>query len=160
MTSHIHFICSGNIYRSRIAEAYLKSKKLPNITVSSSGTQAHRQGKGSIAWYALRLLYRHNLLPYMSNMWRVTREEYLSEADIVVFMGKSNWEFCQKWLPEGKKYEIWEVPDFDDKEDNQKPLNVKKEITYIEMSEDAFRKIVENVDRLVVSYKLDASRNK
>ncbi len=149
--NHIHFVCSGNLYRSRLAEAYLKSKKLQNVTASSSGTDADNQGKGPIIWYALRLIYRNNLLPFMKNTWTLTRKVHLESANIVIFMGQNNFEFCQKWFPEGKKYEVWEIPDFDDRELNGKPLNIEQELEYIEKSEDAFSLITKKVTDLVVT---------
>ena len=33
----IHFICTGNIYRSRLAEAYCASKRVAGLCVLSSG---------------------------------------------------------------------------------------------------------------------------
>ncbi len=36
----VHFICRGNAYRSLIAEAYLKSLRLKDVNVISSGTIA------------------------------------------------------------------------------------------------------------------------
>jgi predicted protein tyrosine phosphatase len=38
---NIHFICRGNVLRSLIAETYLRSLELPNITVISSGTNVN-----------------------------------------------------------------------------------------------------------------------
>ena len=31
---HVHFVCTGNAYRSRLAEAYLKAKQLPWLRIS------------------------------------------------------------------------------------------------------------------------------
>lgn len=39
---NIHFVCRGNILRSVIAEAHLKSLNLEGITVISSGTNVNR----------------------------------------------------------------------------------------------------------------------
>ena len=142
----IHFVCTGNIYRSRIAEAYLRSKKIPGLLVSSSGTQAFVQHRGSITWYAQRLLFRHNLIPHMSNEGKETTNKYLLEADIVIFFCKSNYEYCRSRFHNPKKYEIWEVPDLDDADLNGKPLDIKREAEIIKNSENIFIMIKKKVD--------------
>lgn len=45
----IHFICTGNIYRSRMAEASCVSRGVPGVSVLSSGTQTVLNGGVSIA---------------------------------------------------------------------------------------------------------------
>lgn len=159
-TIHVHFICTGNIYRSRLAEAYLRSKNLPYLTVSSSGTRASEQHKGPTLWMALRLLYRNNLLPFMTNAWVQTTPDQLVKADLVVFFGKNNLKYCQQRFPIPKKYEVWELPDFDDRDLNGKPLDMKRETECIALSEKIFSKIKEKVDKLINTYKLDAGSKK
>lgn len=44
----IHFVCRGNNFRSRLAEAYLNSKKLPGIKVISSGIEAEKMIAGRL----------------------------------------------------------------------------------------------------------------
>jgi protein-tyrosine-phosphatase len=39
----VHFVCTGNLYRSRMAEAYLRSKAIPGLEVTSSGVLAEMQ---------------------------------------------------------------------------------------------------------------------
>jgi protein-tyrosine-phosphatase len=153
--TRIHFICTGNIYRSRLAEAYLRSKKFPNIIVSSSGTKAMEQQKGPIMWYALRLLYRNNLLSYMSDTWEQTMPEHLINADIVIFIGKQNYVFCTERFSIPQKYQVWELLDFDDRDLNNKPLDIEREAKSIFVSEQIFFGIKEKIDALISSYNLD-----
>jgi len=155
-TIRVHFICTGNIYRSRLTEAYLRSKNLPHVTVSSSGTMANTQYKGPIVWTALRLLYRNNLLQYMSDKWTQTTSDQLDKADIVVFIGKNNFEYCQQRFPIPKNYEVWDLPDFDDRDMNGKPLDMNRESECITLSENVYAMVKEKVDRLVITYKLDS----
>ena len=71
---HIHFVCSGNTYRSRLAEAYLRSMdKKPNTKVSSSGIIADKSKpeNGPVNWYTMRLMKRNDLIKYMS--WQQTQ---------------------------------------------------------------------------------------
>lgn len=70
-------------------------------------------------------------------------------------MGKNNFEFCQKWLSPSTDYEIWSLPDFDDRDLNGKPIDTKREIKSILVSEKVFSLITKKVDKLMVTYKLD-----
>ena len=155
----ILFICTGNIYRSRLAQAYLISKELPNLKVLSSGTQATIQHKGPITWYALRLLYRHNLLPFMAPSWTQFSPFQLNKADITIFIGKNNFELCQKWLSDSAKCEVWDFPDFEDKDLNGKPLDIKRETEGILVSEKVFSLITKSVDKLIKTCKLDTLKS-
>jgi protein-tyrosine-phosphatase len=55
----IHFICTGNIYRSRLAETYCASKGVPGLFVSSSGIGTKLNRGIPIASYAARKEYRY-----------------------------------------------------------------------------------------------------
>lgn len=149
---NIHFVCTGNIFRSRLAEAYLKSKKFTDILISSSGTHAKTHHKGSISWYAQRLLFRYKLIPYMSKMWVETSAKLLLEANIIIFIDKSNYDYCQNAFGINTKYEIWNLIDFDDSDLNNKKLDLKKESEYIMLSEKIFQQIKDNVDKLIKKY--------
>ena len=57
----IHFICTGNIYRSRLAQAYCASKGVPRLDVVSSGIQTTLNGGVTIASYAVDILRAYGL---------------------------------------------------------------------------------------------------
>jgi protein-tyrosine-phosphatase len=61
----VHFICRGNVYRSRIAEAYLKSLELEGLEVLSSGTIARERSEFTkpIAESTLKFLCQNTLGP-------------------------------------------------------------------------------------------------
>lgn len=112
----IHFVCTGNMYRSRLGEAYLKSKELPGVDVTSSGILADIEYEfdGPIAWSAMRLIFKHSLTRFMSITPTKTTLDLLNNADLVIFMKGNHHEFSKKelgWL--GTNYEIWEVADMD-----------------------------------------------
>lgn len=144
----IHFVCTGNIYRSRLAEAYLRSI-VPNILISSSGTKASLQNKGSIVWYAQRILYRQNLLPFMKMMWSDTTEKDLKNADLVIFLGQKNYDLCREKFSFNSDYLIWDLPDFDDRHLNGKPTDISEETKYLKMSDDIYGLLKDKLDKLI-----------
>lgn len=152
---HVHFICTGNIYRSRLAEAYLNSKKIPNLRVSSSGTKANIQHKGPISWYGLRLLIRNNLIPYMKNSWTQATAEEFKNVDLVIFMSQDNYLYCQKLkYAENIPFEIWDLPDFDDSHLNTQSFDQTAEIKLIEESEALYLLVKQKVNALITKLRL------
>ncbi len=150
---HIHFVCSGNAYRSRLAEAYLKSKlKEKKITVSSSGiaVDKHRFGNGPICWYAMRLMKRNELIPYMSWHENQTPKNALENVDILICMGKIHMEYCRKELGYKKPIEVWNIPDLNEM-DGFIPSTVpgiETDINHINLTKKAFAEIKKKVDEL------------
>lgn len=111
----IHFVCTGNSFRSRLAEAYLRSKKIKGLEVSSSGILAEENKNGPISWYAARIIKRDNLIPHTSSHWTKTTTKLLKTADIVIFMSSSHHLHSkEKYGFTGKQFEIWNIPDLED----------------------------------------------
>lgn len=143
----IHFVCAGNSYRSRLAEAYLKSKKIPELEVSSSGLIANQNENGPISWLAARILLRRHLIPFMSYMWTQTTPEMLQDADLVIFLGKNNYTFAKKYFKYDKEnHEVWNIPDLD--QFTSSMTTIRDEAARIKTTEHAFWDIKKNVDRL------------
>ena len=86
----VHFVCTSNTFRSRLAEVYLRSKKIPNIKVSSSGVTANENPNGPITWYAARLVKKHSLIPFLPQAWTQSTPKLFKEADIIVFMDEKH----------------------------------------------------------------------
>lgn len=147
---HIHFVCSGNTFRSRLAEAYLKSKNIRGLRVTSSGVKAHENKNGPITWYAARLIKHHDLVHFMSHGWTRTTQEFLKDADIVIFMDKKHHHHGQKDLGfSGKRYEIWNIPDLGDLGLKGETGDTHKEdLDRIRASDKIYEKIKRKVDKL------------
>ena len=81
----IHFICTGNIYRSRLAEAYCNSRCVPGI---------------------------HGLNGYAVARWQRTSAELVRASDVLVFMESEHRLFCEEWI-EGmrQRVEVWGIED-------------------------------------------------
>lgn len=107
----IHFVSYGHAFRSRLAEAYLKYvlRKKPHYMVSSSGIRVETDINGPIAWYAMKILSQHELIPYMSLGLAKTSDALLEENDLVVFMDYLSYEYCKKRFGKLDNFEIWNL---------------------------------------------------
>ncbi|HZU77238.1 MAG TPA: hypothetical protein VFA70_10775 [Dehalococcoidia bacterium] len=108
---HVHFVCVGNTYRSRLAEALLNARELPGVRATSSGIRASENLNGPVSWQALRLLKNHGLIPHMSPHWTQTSAAVLAAADLVVFMEPACRQYCAEQYGFAGDCEVWDVPD-------------------------------------------------
>lgn len=142
----VHFVCTGNTYRSRLAEAYLNSKKLKNVKAFSSGTEASGNSSGPIGWIAARLLFKNKLIDFMSDKWQQTNSVLLKSADYTVFFEDSNLEKSKKNFDfASRDFEVWQLEDL---------TGDTTDIEKMSQAEETFKKIKLNVDRLVDQLKL------
>lgn len=144
---NIHFVCTGNVYRSRLAEAYLNSKQLPNIEATSSGVLAaiNYDFHGPIYWAAMRLIEQYHLAPFMSPMSTQTTLELLHNADLIIFMKGNHHEFSKRQLGFLKEnFEVWDIPDLDDLPEYYSMTDAKM----LDATEQTFTLIRKEVDKL------------
>lgn len=108
----IHFICLGNTYRSRMAEAYFKSLHLTQYSVISSGVLADRVKKRAISRYAADVLRNHKILHYAKSKSTVLTQARLDRGDIAIFMNREVYRQCldRGMTPPRRSY-IWDIPD-------------------------------------------------
>jgi len=108
----IHFVCTGNIYRSRLAEAYCASVCDPEVEVLSSGIGAGKNGDAPISSYAAEILTRYSLTSYAAPQWQRTTEALVRASDVLVFMEAEHHKFCKDWImPVRQHIEVWGVED-------------------------------------------------
>lgn len=108
----IHFICTGNIYRSRLAEAYCSSRCADGTEVFSSGIAAGLNDDVPISPYAADILARHCLDSYASARWQRTTENLVRASDVVVCMEDEHLRFCSGWIdPARQRIEVWGIED-------------------------------------------------
>lgn len=147
----IHFVCRGNAYRSRLAEAYLGSKRIANIISTSSGIEGELGKKlnGPIAWYAARIVQYYSLVPFMSLNPKQTSKGLLDDSNLVIFFDRKYLQNCQKKFDFKGPYELWEIPDVDDygltKDNQTKEDDLKK----MEISQKTFDEIKKRIDDLI-----------
>lgn len=149
----IHFICTGNTYRSRLAEAYLRSKKIPELQIISSGVEAFKNLNGPITWEADRLLKRNNLVPFMTAAWTQTTSGLLNKSDMIIFMDSYGLEYCRKHFSfDGENYQVWNLPNIDELEYPHHD-SMNDETKRILDSERTFDKIKEKADTFILELK-------
>ena len=108
----IHFICTGNIYRSRLAEAYWKSKGVSGLDVVSSGIKTTLNGGLPIASYAADILRAYGLERFAAPSWQQTTAALVQASDVLVFMEREHHHFCMNWVDARRqKFEIWDIAD-------------------------------------------------
>ena len=154
----IHFICTGNVYRSRLAEAYLKSKKIPGISVISSGIRAQEDRYGYIAWYAQRLIEKKNLIDYSKPTWTQTTKDLYKSGDITVFMTSKNFDRCVKFfgfVP--VYYKIWDILDLDELGYFVESNSYEDEKEKLRITDKTYLKIKDKVDDLLYKIKTEKS---
>lgn len=150
----IHFICTGNTYRSRLAEAYLRSKQIKGINVISSGIAAHRNLSGPIDWYSQRIIQDKNFVKFESIQWQQTTKELLDKSDFIVFMKYMHLEFCKKELGyKGNNHKVFDINDLDD-DRNKFLIKPKKSTSFDNIlcaraAEKTFGVIMKKIDDLL-----------
>lgn len=110
----VHFICRGNSFRSRLAEAYLLSKQLQNTAVLSSGTVAKEYAhiNGLLPHYTKYALLHSNLMQYDKGHWDQLNSSRLGKDDTVVIFGSKAYSEFSSMNPDFQhKISVWDIPD-------------------------------------------------
>ena len=142
----IQFVCTGNTFRSRIAEAYLKSKNVPNLIISSSGIKAEENINGPVCDYTVSILEKNNLLSFLSKKWTQASKEGIEKQDLVIFLDNTHYEFCCNYLHCNiSNYEIWYIKDMPE-EIRKIPRDENKVRVF---AENNFKEIKEKIDLLL-----------
>jgi len=122
----IHFICTGNIYRSRLAEAYCNSRCVPGMRVFSSGIRAGWEGDIPISPYAADVLNKYGLYRYAAARWQRTSAELVQTSDVLVFMEAEHHRFCEAWIEAMRqRIEVWGIEDVGPIEPKEIPNKVE-----------------------------------
>jgi len=137
----IHFVCTGNTFRSRLAKAYFDYLKINGVKTSSSGIRANKNFDGTICWYTQKLIDENNLIEFVEPTWTQTSPKILSRADYIIFMQTHHLKDCQRdYGYKLTNYEIWEINDMSE--------NKCKDSERIQESRELFEKIKSKVGQL------------
>jgi protein-tyrosine-phosphatase len=157
---HIHFVCTGNSYRSRLAEAYCRSiiQGRKDITVSSSGieTEIYRLNNGPICWYAMKLIKRQQLIPFMSWQEQQSTKDLLKNVDLLICMRQTHLDYCQNILGYNRLFEVWDIPDLDEMDGfiPSTTLDANVDANHIKLTEQTYQTITQKVDNLITRLKV------
>ena len=143
----IHFICRGNAFRSIIAEAYLNSLELKDLSVLSSGTAAILYKARNLANHkiTLELLEEHGIrgsakVGYGDQL----TQSRLDKADITVCMNERVYDECLRCVTFPARLRVWSVADIGEP-GRISDVESKRQL----YREEAYQEIVRNVERLV-----------
>jgi protein-tyrosine-phosphatase len=134
----IHFICTGNVYRSRLAEAYCASRCVPGVHVFSSGIGAGFNGAAPISPHAAEVLARYGLATYAAAGWQRTTAALVQASDVLVFMESEHHRFCRNWIdPARQRVDVWDIEDIGPIDASQIPNEVERTFEIIRRRTDA-----------------------
>ena len=149
----VHFICRGNAYRSRLAEAYLKSLGT-DIEVVSSGTvaDAHRQQNARVIELVKDFLQSKALGKGLNYEPQQLTQERLQPDDAVIFMSqRARDESTGLQLPQNTT--TWDVKDFDEVYPNPDSSDPAFPAQFLDYTGQIFKQIQTNIDELVTKLK-------
>jgi len=145
----IHFICRGNCFRSIIAEAYLNSLGVKDITARSSGTVAESDKAGNLQYYrrTLDLLQKHGIRESAKVGYgdQLTQSRLVG-ADLTVCMNQRVYDECLRCVTFQDDPRIWSVADLGER--GRVPTTESERELF---REEAYWEIARNVDQLVSS---------
>jgi isopentenyl-diphosphate delta-isomerase len=138
------------MHRSRLAEAYVKSLKLPGFEVSSSGVQALGYEPQAKSGFTAEVLKRHPELQATFTKTRTqTTDEMLAAQDILVCLDKSVYDDAVRWFGlDARKTQMWRVADIDKRIRHTKTF-LKDWSVVAGLEEDIFSEIRSQCDKLV-----------
>lgn len=101
------FVCTGNSYRSPVAEALLK-KFRHDIEVDSAGTDPAE----SIAEVTKRFLEKEVAIKNLKKLPEGVERKKLKEYDSIIIFGNSNKKkIVERWSKLEHKIEVWHIDD-------------------------------------------------
>lgn len=147
---NIHFICRGNVLRSLIAETYLRSLNLPNITVSSSGTNVDLTDPTEREYFAntIALFKRHGIEKYAKDTSHQLTQERADGQDVTVCMNQRVVDEARALVALPADTINWDIVDI-----GEGHRTVPEDIRLYE--EEIFKEITVRVDELIQQLKLN-----
>ena len=145
----IHFICRGNAFRSIIAEAYLNSLELKDLSVLSSGTAATLYEARNLANHrmTLELLEEHGMRGFAKAGYgdQLTQSR-LDKANISVCMNQRVYDECLRCVTFSASPRVWTVADIGEPgriSDVESERQLYREVAYQEIVRDVGRLVAD-----------------
>lgn len=110
---NIHFVCRGNVLRSLIAESYLKSLQLKDVTVLSSGTNVNLHDAQEREYFAntIAVLSRHGVQSFAKSLPDQLTAQRIENQDVIVFMNQRVVDEAMKIVDMPEKVIDWGIVD-------------------------------------------------
>lgn len=142
--TNVHFICRGNVLRSLIAETYLRSLNLDNVSVMSSGTNVNWSDETERQYFAntLAVLDSHGIKSYVKPMSDQLSQERANNKDITVCMNQRVLDEALAIVELPKNVINWEIVDIGE---GTRTNRAHREV----YEEEIYREITTQVDELV-----------
>ncbi|HIA92037.1 TPA: hypothetical protein EYO12_02875 [Candidatus Saccharibacteria bacterium] len=144
---NVHFICRGNAFRSFIAETYLRSLQLPDVSVSSSGTIAADYKQPNEKYHALVVAELETLgySDFINPKWaKTTTQAMLDTADICILVNSIVLEELHGKHFAVSNYHVWDIDDYDEGANR-----TDQSRTHLSVIKKTIPKIIQRVDDFV-----------
>lgn len=147
----IHFICRGNVFRSRMAEAYLNSLRVPSLQAISSGALAEKYAQVNIVIEkdTIDFLKHRGLGKFSKPRWEQLTQEHLRAGNVTVCMSRLVYKESRGIAELPANTIVWDVKDVGEVE----PVPMNK-LALARSYENTFHEIKKQVDSLVKLYHL------
>jgi protein-tyrosine-phosphatase/8-oxo-dGTP pyrophosphatase MutT (NUDIX family) len=145
----IHFVCRGNVHRSRLAEAYMRQMSLDGFEISSSGVEALEYPKKTRSSFTEMVLdHQPQLRPYMAGDRQQTNKELLQKHDVIICLDKSVYDDAVRWFQlDPRKTQVWHVEDINGRA-ARIGGDIKDKSVVSELEDSIFAFIKTNCDKL------------
>jgi len=146
---NIHFICRGNVLRSLIAETYLRSLNIKDMTVISSGTNVNWDDPQEREYFnnTLLVLDKHGIKQFVKQQpEQLTPDRMRASNDIVVLMNQRVIDEAGQIVSLPARFYNWGITDIGEghRVDDGKRESYEEEI---------YQEITHKVDELVKTYR-------
>lgn len=111
----VHFVCNGNVYRSKLAEAYAKSYKVPGVVFSSSGLMFWEHDPRPMDYvspWAIKIGRKDGIDKLLWGMRQKTTNALLAKQDLIIFANQKVYNRAKRNLKfDERKVIVWNVRD-------------------------------------------------
>lgn len=152
----VHFVCSGNTFRSRLAEAYLKSLHIPSVEVISSGARAMNDKQHQIMPSTVLLLKKYGIASYASKHKTLLTQARIDMSDVVICVNRAVYHQClEAGINLPSHTYIWDVADINHYSAAEQDMLDHGEIP--KNAQETFQKIKQHVNEFVAFLKKSKS---
>jgi protein-tyrosine-phosphatase len=141
---NVHFICRGNVLRSLIAETYLKSLNIKDVSVISSGTNVNWDDMQEREYFAntLTVLDGHGIKSFAkSKPEQLTQERINTSHDVVILMNQRVVDEAAQIVDLPQDVLNWEIVDIGEGHRIDKGNRISYE-------EEIYQEIIQKVNKM------------